>query len=71
MDPVPAELPLGPGQELHVKADRVSLEYRRWLKELALAARSGPAALRSAIGADARAHDTRGPDTHREVKCAT
>jgi phenylpropionate dioxygenase-like ring-hydroxylating dioxygenase large terminal subunit len=49
---VPAELPLEPGAELHVKADKVSVEYRRWLRELASATRSGPAALSRAIGVD-------------------
>jgi hypothetical protein len=40
---VPPELPLDPGAELHVRADRVSVEYRRWLIDLVRAARSVPA----------------------------
>ncbi len=38
---VPAELPLGAGVELNVKADRVSVEYRRWLTELTRARAGG------------------------------
>ena len=30
----PARLPLAPGDELHVRADRVSVAYRRWLRAL-------------------------------------
>ncbi len=41
--------PLAPAAELSVKADRVSLEYRRWLVELVGAARQGPEALRSSV----------------------
>jgi phenylpropionate dioxygenase-like ring-hydroxylating dioxygenase large terminal subunit len=37
----PPELPLEPGLELSVRADRVSLEYRRWLMELTRAVRRG------------------------------
>jgi vanillate O-demethylase monooxygenase subunit len=43
---VPPALSLDPGFELSVRTDRVSLEYRRWLRELAAAAASdhpGPA----------------------------
>jgi len=46
---VPAEIPLDPTAEFHVKADRISLEYRRWLRELVWAAEEGPTELRSAI----------------------
>jgi vanillate O-demethylase monooxygenase subunit len=31
---VPAEIPLGVTDEMHVRADRISLEYRRWLRDL-------------------------------------
>jgi vanillate O-demethylase monooxygenase subunit len=34
----PPELPLDPGVEVSVRTDRVSIEYRRWLRELADAA---------------------------------
>jgi phenylpropionate dioxygenase-like ring-hydroxylating dioxygenase large terminal subunit len=34
----PPELPLEPGVELSVRTDRVSIEYRRWLRELAITA---------------------------------
>ncbi len=39
---VPAALPLEPAGELHVKADRVSVEYRRWLLELTAAVAADP-----------------------------
>jgi vanillate O-demethylase monooxygenase subunit len=58
---IPAELPVEPGAELHVKADKVSLEYRHWLRDLASAARFGPAELTKAIGID----------TAMEATCAT
>jgi phenylpropionate dioxygenase-like ring-hydroxylating dioxygenase large terminal subunit len=45
----PPELPLDPGVELSVRTDRVSIEYRRWLRELADAATIGPAAMRAAL----------------------
>ncbi len=44
---VPPELPLSPGAELHIRADRVSVEYRRWLVELA---RAGTAAAPDELG---------------------
>jgi phenylpropionate dioxygenase-like ring-hydroxylating dioxygenase large terminal subunit len=47
----PAELPLEVTFELNVKADKVSVEYRRWLRDLAGAAIRGPAALAAAMGA--------------------
>jgi vanillate O-demethylase monooxygenase subunit len=34
----PPELPLDPGVEVSVRTDRISIEYRRWLRELADAA---------------------------------
>ncbi len=47
---VPPELPLAPGAELSVRTDRVSIEYRRWLRELATAALDGPSAYAAALG---------------------
>lgn len=46
----PAELPLDLGAELHVKADRVSLEYRRWLRDLVDRSAVGPDALAAGLG---------------------
>ena len=46
---------LDPGDELSVRTDKVSIEYRRWLRELATAALAGPAAYAAAIGVDAPA----------------
>lgn len=46
---VPPELPLDMTAELHVKADKVSIEYRRWLRELAEAAALGQLALATAL----------------------
>jgi phenylpropionate dioxygenase-like ring-hydroxylating dioxygenase large terminal subunit len=51
---VPAALPLETGAELSVRTDKVSIEYRRWLKELALAALSGPSAYAGALGVTQR-----------------
>jgi phenylpropionate dioxygenase-like ring-hydroxylating dioxygenase large terminal subunit len=50
----PPELPLDAGAELSVKADRVSLEYRRWLIELTRAVRRGGGAFAATLelGAD-------------------
>ena len=45
----PPELHLEPGFELSVRTDKVSIEYRRWLSQLATAAISGPAELRACI----------------------
>jgi vanillate O-demethylase monooxygenase subunit len=50
---VPRELPLDAGVEVSVRTDRVSLAYRRWLRELALAALEGPTAYAAALGIDA------------------
>lgn len=47
---VPPEMPLDPREELHVKADKVSVEYRRWLLELVAAAHRGPDAVGQALG---------------------
>ena len=33
----PPNIPLGPGEELSVRTDKVSIEYRRWLTEIASA----------------------------------
>lgn len=57
---IPAELPLEPAAELNVKADRVSLAYRRWLRDIAAAARLGGSELSSALG----------PPTRVEAPCA-
>lgn len=38
---VPQALPLDPGVEVSVKSDKVSIEYRRWLRQLAVAALAG------------------------------
>jgi vanillate O-demethylase monooxygenase subunit len=46
----PPEIPLEPGAEISVKTDRVSIEYRRWLNELAAASPDGPDALSAALG---------------------
>ncbi len=46
----PPELPLEPGSEISIRTDRVSVEYRRWLRHLTDAAGHGPAALRTALG---------------------
>ena len=43
------EFPLAQAAELSVRADRVSIEYRRWLREVVVASRHGPAAVRLAI----------------------
>jgi phenylpropionate dioxygenase-like ring-hydroxylating dioxygenase large terminal subunit len=45
----PPELPLEAGVELSVRTDRVSIEYRRWLRQLATAAAIGPAAVTAAL----------------------
>jgi hypothetical protein len=47
---VPPEIPLELGDELTVGADRVSLEYRRWLRELLAAAARGPDTLAECLG---------------------
>lgn len=47
---IPAELTLEPTAELNVKADRVSLEYRRWLRELAGAGRLGGDGVAAVLG---------------------
>ncbi len=46
---VPPEMLLDPAAELSVRTDKVSIEYRRWLRELATAALAGPAAYAAAI----------------------
>ena len=51
---VPAALPLEAGAELSVRTDKVSIEYRRWLRELALAALSSPSAYAEALGVTQR-----------------
>jgi phenylpropionate dioxygenase-like ring-hydroxylating dioxygenase large terminal subunit len=54
---VPPELPLEPSAELSVRTDKVSIEYRRWLRELATAALEGPEAYATAL---LGAHPARG-----------
>jgi phenylpropionate dioxygenase-like ring-hydroxylating dioxygenase large terminal subunit len=46
---VPAELPLDPSAELSVRTDKVSIEYRRWLRDLATAALASPDSYRQAL----------------------
>jgi phenylpropionate dioxygenase-like ring-hydroxylating dioxygenase large terminal subunit len=46
----PPELPLQPGVELSVRTDRVSIEYRRWLGQLAASVEGGADALSDALG---------------------
>ena len=50
----PPELPLEPGFELSVRTDRVSIEYRRWLRELLAAHHDGGAPAVAAVVAEAR-----------------
>jgi len=45
----PPQIPLDPGIELSVRADKVSIEYRRWLRDLAEAAPRGPDTLMAAL----------------------
>ncbi len=45
----PPELPLEVGVEVSIRTDRVSIEYRRWLAELAGAAERGPALVAAAL----------------------
>ena len=46
----PPAIPLDDNVELSVRTDRVSIEYRRWLRDLAEAARGGPIPVRSVLG---------------------
>jgi phenylpropionate dioxygenase-like ring-hydroxylating dioxygenase large terminal subunit len=57
---MPPELPLDPGTELSVRADRVSLEYRRWLIELTRAHRDDDGTFEQALGRAADASATAG-----------
>jgi vanillate O-demethylase monooxygenase subunit len=45
----PPEIPLEPGTEVSVRTDKVSIEYRHWLRELAAAAEVGPDAVRATL----------------------
>jgi vanillate O-demethylase monooxygenase subunit len=45
----PAPLPLDPAVELSVRTDKVSIEYRRFLRDIADAATRGPAALHALV----------------------
>lgn len=56
---------LDPGAELSVRTDKVSIEYRRWLRELATAALAGPEAYSAALGLDRP-----GPAVHGPITCA-
>lgn len=47
---MPPELPLDPSDELSVRTDKVSIEYRRWLRDLATAALAGPESYAAALG---------------------
>ena len=47
---VPRALPLDAGVEVSVASDKVSIAYRRWLRELARAALDGPDAYAAALG---------------------
>ena len=47
----PPELILDPGFEISVRTDRVSIEYRRWLREIVDATAESPDALRSVLSA--------------------
>ena len=51
----PPELPLEVGVELSVRTDRVSIEYRRWLKELVAAHQAGGGPAVAIVLAEARA----------------
>ncbi len=48
---VPPELPMDTTTELSVRTDKVSIEYRRWLRELVIAAQRSPEALQACVGA--------------------
>jgi vanillate O-demethylase monooxygenase subunit len=48
----PPGLPFEPGVELSVRTDRISIEYRRWLRELADAAALGPDAFGRVLHAE-------------------
>jgi vanillate O-demethylase monooxygenase subunit len=48
---VPPQMLLDPGDEVSVRTDKVSIEYRRWLRELATAALTSPAAYTAALAA--------------------
>lgn len=54
---VPAALPLDPAAEVSVRTDRVSIEYRRFLRDLALAV-DDRARLAELLGVHSPAHDT-------------
>ncbi len=49
----PPALPLETGAELSVKTDKVSIEYRRWLRQLAEAAAQGPESVAAALATTA------------------
>jgi vanillate O-demethylase monooxygenase subunit len=49
----PPEILLNPGDEISVRTDKVSNEYRQWLRELTLVARDHPGKVASDLGVDA------------------
>jgi len=52
----PPELSVEAGFELSVRTDRVSIEYRHWLRELVAAAASGPSTIGSLLCTTEPAH---------------
>jgi vanillate O-demethylase monooxygenase subunit len=48
----PPEILLNPGDEISVRTDKVSNEYRQWLRELVLAARDQPGTVASVLGVE-------------------
>jgi len=48
----PPELRLDPTFELSIRTDRVSIEYRRWLRELVAASTTDPASVGAALAVD-------------------
>ena len=61
---VPPEMLLDPAAELSVRTDKVSIEYRRWLRELATAALAGPEAYAATL-------DAAGPPARRPCRTVT
>ena len=57
----PPEMDLSPGAELSVRTDRVSIEYRRWLKELVGAVADGSDAVHRVVTAERALGDVPSP----------
>ena len=57
----PPEMDLSPGAELSVRTDRVSIEYRRWLKELVGAVADGSDAVHRVVTAERTLGDVPSP----------